>query len=57
MTFEEWAAYTIGFIQGFAFFIFFAIVVYIGGRVHGWRDRPEREKKPKKKDKQEAREL
>lgn len=53
MTFEEWAAYTIGFVQGFAFFIFFAIVVYIGGRIHGWRERPRSrsaEEKPKKKE-------
>lgn len=52
MTFEEWAAYSIGFIQGFAFFIFFAIVIYVGGRVHGWqrRERPPRKDKTKKQD-------
>lgn len=49
MTIAEWTAYAIGFIQGFAFFIFFAIVVYVGGRIHGWRGQPKERKKKKEK--------
>ena len=55
MTFEEWAAYTIGFIQGFSWFIGFAIILYFSTRVNRFLRRDRKPEKTKKKSKRQRR--